>query len=168
MRVRNAYKLWVALLLLPLLAGCTQTDDVEAIFGKTWKLTYITLDGKHEMYDFWNRDGEAYNESMKQLAYAQTYILQFNGLATGENIKGTLSGTTINSTTYSGSWSANGRTNAFKAAATGGRTSDLLTTKYMEGLTTATSYEGDKNNLFLIYTPAGSSQTFRMCFKAID
>ena len=51
---KNIYKIVGLLLLLPLFSGCNDSDDVAAIFtGKTWKLNYITVDGGHEMFGFW-------------------------------------------------------------------------------------------------------------------
>ena len=43
--------------MLPLFSGCNDSDDVAAIFtGKTWKLNYITVDGGHEMFGFWENE----------------------------------------------------------------------------------------------------------------
>lgn len=37
-----------AIMLIPTLSGCNDTDDVQKIFtGKTWKMTYITKKGEH-------------------------------------------------------------------------------------------------------------------------
>lgn len=49
------YKIVCLLMLLPLFAGCNDTDDVAAIFtGKTWKLSFIARDGETRMYEpFW-------------------------------------------------------------------------------------------------------------------
>ena len=38
-----------AIMLIPALSGCNDTDDVQKIFtGKTWKMTYITK--KDDLY----------------------------------------------------------------------------------------------------------------------
>lgn len=51
---KSIFQIIGLLLLLPLFSGCNDSDDVAAIFtGKTWKLNYITVDGGHEMFGFW-------------------------------------------------------------------------------------------------------------------
>ena len=54
---RSIFQIVGLLLLLPLFSGCNDSDDVAAIFtGKTWKLNYITVDGGHEMFGFWENE----------------------------------------------------------------------------------------------------------------
>ncbi|MDR0937739.1 MAG: DUF4847 domain-containing protein [Mediterranea sp.] len=161
--MKNVFRLLGLCALIHLMAGCEQADDVKTIFGRTWKLTYITLDGKHQMFDFWAGDEAAMRKSMEQLNKPGNYTLLLDGLTEGDDIRGNASGSTVSPTTFSGTWSANGRTNAFKATVTGNRP-DVLAVKFLEGLNAATSYEGDTQNLYLIYT--AGQQTFRMCFKA--
>ena len=60
--MRNISKILGLLLLLPLFTGCNDSDDVAAIFtGKTWKLNYITVDGGHDMFPFWENEAQNTN-----------------------------------------------------------------------------------------------------------
>lgn len=162
-------KLVGLLLLLPLFAGCNDTDDVAAIFtGKTWKLNYITEDGKHEMFDFWETEA-ARKQSMNELNNNKgTYNINFEGVAEGDNISGMLKGTLISNSSLEGSWSANGKSNEFRASVSAANTGgDVLAKNFLEGLNAATSYEGDTNgNLFLIYQ--SGQRTFRMVFRVVN
>ena len=45
---------------------------------------------------------------------------------------------------------------------------DQLAKNFIEGLNAATSYEGDSNNLYLLYKPASGKQTFRMVFRVVS
>lgn len=45
---------------------------------------------------------------------------------------------------------------------------DKLAKNFIEGLNAATSYEGDSNNLYLLYKPAPDKQTFRMVFRVVS
>ena len=75
---KNIYKIVGLLLLLPLFSGCNDSDDVAAIFtGKTWKLNYITVDGGHEMFGFWENE-EQEKASIKELL-SSTYKCNFLG-----------------------------------------------------------------------------------------
>jgi hypothetical protein len=40
--------------------------------------------------------------------------------------------------------------------------------KVILGYNAATSYEGDSNNLYLLYKPASGKQTFRMVFRVVS
>ena len=114
---RSIFQIVGLLLLLPLFSGCNDSDDVAAIFtGKTWKLNYITVDGGHEMFGFWENE-EQEKASIKELNKNGTYNIVFDGT---------------------------------------------------EGLNAATSYEGDSNNLYLLYKPASGKQTFRMVFRVVS
>lgn len=56
---RSIFQIVGLLLLLPLFSGCNDSDDVAAIFtGKIWKLNYITVDGGHEMFGFWENENK--------------------------------------------------------------------------------------------------------------
>ena len=134
--MRNISKILGLLLLLPLFTGCNDSDDVAAIFtGKTWKLNYITVDGGHDMFPFWE------NEAQKTIT------------------------TTGN---FEGTWSANGKNNKFEATVEGNNGGDALAKNFLEGLNNATSYEGDENNLYLLYKPQSNTQTFRMVFRVVS
>lgn len=165
---KNIFQIVGLLLLLPLFAGCNDTDDVAAIFtGKTWKLNYITVDDGHEMFDFWG-DKIKEEASIKELNKDGTYNVIFEGVAEGDVISGKIRGTVITSYSLDGTWSANGKNNNFNASVTGNNGGDRLAISFVEGLNNATSYEGDNKNLYLLYKPTGSQQTFRMVFRVVN
>lgn len=174
MKKRMIYKISWMLLLLPLFAGCNDTDDVVGIFtGKTWKLNYITVDGGHEMFNFWeNKDQE--NQSINELKKNGSYHVTFTAsLIEGHTVKGKIEGNLINGGSLTGSWNANGKNNNFQATVTGNykingnKEIDFLAEKFLEGLNSATSYEGDSNNLFILYKPESSNRTFRIAFRVV-
>lgn len=145
------------------------SDDVAAIFtGKTWKLNYITVDGGHDMFPFWE------NEAQKTKIYDElnkngTYNVIFEGTVEGDIIKGNIKGTVITTTgNFEGTWSANGKNNKFEATVEGNNGGDALAKNFLEGLNNATSYEGDENNLYLLYKPQSNTQTFRMVFRVVS
>ena len=158
MKKRLILKVLGLLLLLPMFSGCNDTDDVAGIFtGKTWKLTYITK----------ANDNKAREQSMKLLDETGRYVITFNGMEESNIITGTLSGTVITST-FTGSWSANGKDNQFNASIQGGNeSSDILAKNFIEGLNNATSYGGDERNLYLYYKPSGSQQTLSLVFHVV-
>lgn len=170
-RIKNTmiYKIGWMLLLLPLFAGCNDTDDVAAIFtGKTWKLNYITVDGGHEMFNFWENETQrkqSIDELNKNGSYNVTFIAS---LTEGDIVKGKIEGTLVNGGSLPGTWSANGKNNKFQATVTGTTGSDMLARNFLEGLNSATSYEGDSNNLFLLYKPKSSDRTFRIAFRLVN
>lgn len=158
--------MWL-LLLLPFFAGCNNSDDVAAIFtGKTWKLNYIAIDGEHTMYPFWKNEAEK-REIYNRLQMAGTYTIRFEGAVEDDLISGSFNGKVITSV-LKGSFSANGKNNEFHASVSAGNNDgDVLATQFLEGLKSATSYEGDINNLYLLYK--SGQRTFRMFFiKAKD
>lgn len=162
---RSIFQIVGLLLLLPLFSGCNDSDDVAAIFtGKTWKLNYITVDGGHEMFGFWE------NASIEELNKNGTYNIVFDGTVDGDVINGNIKGSVIATSTFEGKWNANAKNNSFKATVTtaGSYGNDRLAKNFIEGLNTATSYEGDSNNLYLLYKPASGKQTFRMVFRVVS
>ncbi|WP_294627413.1 DUF4847 family protein [uncultured Bacteroides sp.] len=167
--MKSIYKIAGLLLLLPLFSGCNDTDDVNAIFtGKTWKLNYITVDGGHEMFGFWENEADK-RKSIEELNKKGTYNVVFEGAAEGEVINGKIKGTVTSAYPLTGTWSANGKNNHFNANITEGDGSkDRLAYNFMEGLNNATSYEGDNKNLYLLYKPKDSKQTFRMVFYVVN
>ena len=169
--IRNAANVNAGLLLLlPLFSGCNDSDDVAAIFtGKTWKLNYITVDGGHEMFGFWENE-EQEKASIKELNKNGTYNIVFDGTVDGDVINGNIKGTVIATSTFEGKWNANAKNNSFKATVTtaGSYGDDKLAKNFIEGLNAATSYEGDSNNLYLLYKPASGKQTFRMVFRVVS
>lgn len=146
---RSIFQIVGLLLLLPLFSGCNDSDDVAAIFtGKTWKLNYITVDGGHEMFGFWENE-EQEKASIKELNKNGTYNIVFDGTVDGDVINGNIKGTVIATSTFEGKWNANAK-------------------NFIEGLNAATSYEGDSNNLYLLYKPASGKQTFRMVIRVVS
>lgn len=92
---RSIFQIVGLLLLLPLFSGCNDSDDVAAIFtGKTWKLNYITVDGGHEMFGFWENE-EQEKASIKELNKNGTYNIVFDGTVDGDVINGNIKGTVI-------------------------------------------------------------------------
>lgn len=171
MKKRRIYNTLWLLLLLPLFSGCNDTDDVAAIFtGKTWKLNYITVDGEHEMVDFWGADAKQREESYKELNKEGTYNVVFEGIPEGEMINGNIRGTLIKNNNFEGTWSANGKTNSFRANVTGSDSGDILAKNFLAGLNCPNStYEGDSNgNLYIIYKPQGGQRTFRIVFRMLN
>ena len=167
---RSIFQIVGLLLLLPLFSGCNDSDDVAAIFtGKTWKLNYITVDGGHEMFGFWENE-EQEKASIKELNKNGTYNIVFDGTVDGDVINGNIKGTVIATSTFEGKWNANAKNNSFKATVTtaGSYGDDKLAKNFIEGLNAATSYEGDSNNLYLLYKPASGKQTFRMVFRVVS
>lgn len=96
---RSIFQIVGLLLLLPLFSGCNDSDDVAAIFtGKTWKLNYITVDGGHEMFGFWENE-EQEKASIKELNKNGTYNIVFDGTVDGDVINGNIKGTVIATST---------------------------------------------------------------------
>lgn len=97
------------------------------------------------------------------------YNVIFEGVAEGDLISGKIRGTVVASYSLAGTWSANGKNNDFNANITEGNDGgDKLAKSFIQGLNNATSYEGDNKNLYLLYKPAGSQQTFRMVFRVVN
>lgn len=170
MRKKMIYNTLWLLLLLPLFSGCNDSDDVAAIFtGKTWKLNYITVDGQHEMFGFWENATQKDN-SIRELNKNGTYNIVFEGAVEGDIIKGNIRGSITTSSTIEGTWSANAKNNDFQATvtSTGNNGGDTLAKEFFDGLNNATSYEGDKNNLYILYKPKANAQTFRMVFRVVS
>lgn len=87
----------------------------------------------------------------------------------GDIIKGNIKGTVITTTgNFEGTWSANGKNNKFEATVEGNNGGDALAKNFLEGLNNATSYEGDENNLYLLYKPQSNTQTFHMVFRVVS
>ena len=154
---KSIFQIIGLLLLLPLFSG------------KTWKLNYITVDGGHEMFDFWGKNEAEKKKSMDELKKNGTYNVIFEGTTEDDLIKGNIRGSVITSYPLAGTWSANGKDNKFKANITEGKDGgDKLAKNFLEGLKNATSYEGDSKNLYLLYKPTGNQQTFRMVFYVVN
>ena len=112
---KSIFQIIGLLLLLPLFSGCNDSDDVAAIFtGKTWKLNYITVDGGHEMFNFWEKNEAEKKKSMDELKKNGTYNVIFEGTTEDDLIKGNIRGSVITSYPLAGTWSANGKDNKSK------------------------------------------------------
>lgn len=149
--MKNKGLLVLFVLLLPLISGCNDTDDVQKIFmGKTWKLNYITSKNEHKMFDFWDGNAAEREKSLKLLGNSGSYLVNFSGAPIDDIINGSVSGNVVTSK-FDGTWSANARNQDFKAKVTGGKETDILAKKFIEILNQATSYSGDERNLYLYF-----------------
>lgn len=120
------------------------------------------------MFNFWGNDEkakEARKKSLEILSKDGMYTITFTGTETDNVIKGNVNGKAV-IVDFTGSWSANGENNDFKAAVSGGKESDLLAIRFLEGLNSATSYGGDSNNLYLYYKMG--QQTLSMVFYPLS
>ncbi len=138
------------ILLLPILVGCNNTDDVASIFtGKKWKLTYITKANNRGWYSF---PDVQENNLMEYINQNKTFTIDFTGTVEEDAIQGLFSGSGAVNT--NGSWRANGKNNQFGMTLTTGTaidSQDRIATKILEGLRKANSYGGDERNLYLYY-----------------
>ena len=141
------------LLLFPLLSGCNNTDDLSSIFlGKTWKLTDILEKDLSSSSDYWNGNQSAESTSRELVKQGDNCTITFNGTIAGNTINGKISGRAT-STTFSGTWRADGESRTFSASATSPSVdSDVLGRAFLDGLNNkATSYSGDENNLYIYF-----------------
>lgn len=163
--MKAIYKILSLLMLAIFFSNCNDSDDVAAIFtGKTWKLNFIAKDGDNRMYNFWDSE-ESKAKSLKLLQSSNTFTIKFGGQVEGDLIQGQVNGTTVTSS-FEGGWSANAKNHSFQTNIKGNDDSDVLAKNFLEGLKAASSYEGDANNLYIIYkTQAG---TFRMFFRVMN
>lgn len=140
-------------LMLPFISACDRSDDVMGIFtGKTWKLTYITRSGtnKPALYDFWD-NATTYEKALKEMNKDGAYTLVFQGEETDDLARGTFSGK-LYTLDYKGNWSADGKSNEFHTSNVTGGAKALLDSYFMEGISNATRYGGNYDNLYLYYT----------------
>ncbi len=153
MKMKKKLTYLLLLLLLPLLGGCDNEDNVLEIFtGKTWKLTYIALEGQHQMFDFWNNDTNAAQRSMQLLEQNATFTVEFNGGETAEYVGGDFEALAVNRSA-TGTWAANGATRELSLhdIRTSGSDTDVLARAFLTGLTNAIRYSGDSQNLYIYY-----------------
>ena len=149
-RLLKGWLLWM--LLCPLLAGCTNDDDMIAIFtGKSWKLTYIAAEGTNKQYDFWGGNETAFQNSMDALKNTANFVIGFEGNDLNGIAGGTFSGRGI-LYTFDGTWSADGESNALSLSLKDASTErDVLASAFMQGLRNAYRYSGDSQNLYIYY-----------------
>ena len=153
MKMKKKLTYLLLLLLLPLLGGCDTEDNVLEIFtGKTWKLTYIALEGQHQMFDFWNEDTDAARRSLQLLEQGSTFIIAFNGSETADYVGGDFEAQAVNRS-ITGNWAANGasRELSLNNLRTSGNDSDILAQAFLTGLQNAVRYSGDSQYLYIYY-----------------
>ena len=156
--------IFALLCLLPLLIGCSNSDDVSDIFvGKTWRLNYISTGGKDTAW--YNFPGVTPENIQQYAGRTKTFTASFSGLQSGDIISGTFTGQ--GSLSAGGKWSGNGHSGTFTTSEVWGDPSDandMVATKILYGLTNAKSYSGDTNgNLFIYFDYEGT--TLLMAFS---
>ncbi|WP_303004171.1 DUF4847 family protein [Bacteroides congonensis] len=160
---KNIFQIVGLFLLLPLFAGCNDTDDLSEIFIRKWKLTYITKPNEHKWYSFPGIDNSNYDEYYKG---EKSFILTLSGIETDNEIQGTFIGE--GSVNAGGTWNANGKNQQFNMTVEGGSptdSKDKIAGKILEGLKSVNSYKGsDSKNLFLYYQDATSKETLCLTF----
>ena len=162
----------MCLLMIPLCTACNDTDDVEEIFtGKTWRLTFINDGKSYGWYHFPNVKGDDCM-SYDPVEGKRIFTVNFKGTAHAGLIDGTFKAK--GSVNLEGNWKANGKTNDFMTTVRSRNTtdpSDPLGEVIAEGLTNATSYTGDSQNLYLHYTyrhpKTGKFVELQMAFTAV-
>lgn len=157
MRIQQL-KLGLIMCILPLLMGCNNTDDVQAIFtGKRWKLSVIKFAGSDkECRDYWVTGGEfdqgKFEASNRILAGKETFTLTFTGVTTDDEISGKATGKAYTTEINNASWRANGTSNDFSIGIQTTNDQDVLATAFLKALSNATSYSGNRDNLYLYFT----------------
>ncbi len=147
---KNALGKIVSCLLLvcifPLLGGCDQEDNVEAIFlGKTWKLTGIYRNSNDRQITPCSDGDEGCLEEFEEMKHTSGYFtLSFNSTER-------LSGRATNAT-FEGSCAIDGKSHAFSAALSISAT-DLQAygNEYLTAINSAYKYWGDINTLKLYF-----------------
>ena len=150
--IRHLIGTVLMLCLFPALTGCNDEDDVMAIFtDKTWKMTFIALEGQTQQFDFWDGDSSARKKSMEKLGKEGNFTLNFDGSPGGSIGQGEFTGQGISSS-VSGTWSADGSSNSLSISLSKNPSeSDVLGKAFLNGLKNAFRYEGDVNNLYIYY-----------------
>lgn len=150
--INYLFYLLIGIVVLPTLSGCDSEDDVVAIFtGKTWKLTYIAMEGSNKQFDFWNGNEAARENSMKALAVEDNFTLIFEGTDLNTSTGGSINGKAI-SATITGQWTANGENQKLTITPrVNGSEKDVFAKAFLEGLQNAVKYSGDEDNLFIHY-----------------
>lgn len=145
----------LCLILIPVLSGCNDTDDVQKIFtGKTWRMTNITR-GKKDDGKWFTFPGvtEKDYESYDPVKGSRAFRISFEGSTLDDVISGKFNNVSPSAISINGSWNANARNNDFHANVEKSSSSsgDALGKYIIEAIQKATSYEGDEYNLFLYY-----------------
>lgn len=148
--------------LLPLLSGCSQEDDVTSIFtGKVWKLSFITLGDSSTPYSF----GMSKEQMDQEYAAEQTpeYLTVTFSLSPNSPDSGNFTATGTLSY-IRGKWSADGSTNQFTTSDVPNIPMDnnRIAREMFKGLKNAYRYSGDTRNLYIYYKEG--QNTFRLAF----
>ena len=125
-------------------------DSGDVIEGKTWKLSYIALQGTDTQYNFWDNH-EDYNKSIYALSQADNFTVSFTGKGWANNTnKGDFTGKAINSI-INGTWVANEITENISISLNNYPTieTDILAKAFITGLSNMFKFEGDGNILKL-------------------
>ncbi len=140
-------------LLLPVMSGCNNEDDITAIFnGKSWKLARLTDEGSGDAFysDLWSSDAEREKslEALSQSGFTvQTTCVEDDGVMTG-----TLSAQGILAYISNASLTIDGKSRSFLVNGTiSGSESDPLAIAFLNGLLNVYKYEGDSHNLTLYF-----------------
>lgn len=149
--------------------SCDKSDDVETIFiGKTWRLTYLTRVNGNFWYKFPEVDAKNY-EQYDPVHGIRAFYITFTGKPTDELIQGTW--TTTGSVNGTGSWHANGSNQNFGASIQNSAivdpTIDKLAHRIIEGLSRATSYGGNSQNLYLYYQSKENDESLCLVFTPV-
>ncbi|MCD8293071.1 MAG: DUF4847 domain-containing protein [Prevotellaceae bacterium] len=141
-------------LLLPLLGGCNNSDDVELIFnGKSWKLARLTDDGSADaFYDgLWSTDAQR-QSSIEALSQSGYFTVQTTCTNEDGTLTGTLSAHAITGSISNAVLTVDASTRKLSIDGTiSGSESDPLGIAFLEGLQGVYKYEGDTHNLTLYY-----------------
>lgn len=145
---------------LTIFSSCNNEDDVlEILTGKTWRMSRLTTDGSSNKFgNFWDSE-DAYNTSFEYYnASSSFYTITFDGAEIdGEVVGNQVSIRGIDSSA-SGTWSANGSSNAMSLSLTvSGTESDVLASIFMNGIQNIYKYSGDINNLNLYFKDEGTT-----------
>lgn len=169
MRMLKTFCTYSLPILLWVLAGCNNSDDVEAIFTqKTWKLTLIAADGQSTWAPLWNEESQRQSDLDALRNNLQSFTLRFTGLVQDRQISGNLEGQ-LHNRSFTGTWTAHATQRNFSARLNDDSESSNLAQAFKRGLSKAYAYEGDDENLYILYREeAGSTVTFRLFFKRIN
>lgn len=160
--IKGCFCLLLALSSLSLLSGCNNEDDVAAVFtGKTWKLSRLTTKGSSAPFypGIWNNDKDM-KESLNKLNRETSYFtIEFKG----EELEGELLGTNVSGqgsgVTFSGTWSADGKSRSLTLnLKTQGTENDPLGKAFINGLQNVYKYEGDMHSLTLYFKDGGATR----------
>lgn len=148
-------KLFIMVIAILSLSSCNNEDDVIEIFtGKTWKLSYISEDGKNIMWNFWGNNDIAYQSSMTALQNPSNFTLDFNGTNLNGITGGSFNGK-ASSAVISGQWSADGGSNKLTISNVTPRTNTdadaYIGNAFLTGIRNAKRYGGDNSHLYIYY-----------------